>query len=78
MLMVGLGGAALAHVLEDGEKVRVISTQDIQEKLDGVGAKATIVEVTIGPGQSGLAHRRLGPGFVDVLDCAVPVKGHEP
>ena len=60
---VGIGGPPL----EDGEKVRVLSTQDIQEKLDGKQAKATIVEVTIGPGESGLAHRHPGPGFVYVL-----------
>ena len=67
-LVVGLGGAALAHHHEDGEKLRVISTQDIKEKLDGEEAKATIVEVTIGPGKSGLAHRHPGPGFVYVLE----------
>jgi quercetin dioxygenase-like cupin family protein len=67
-LVFGLGGAALAHFHKDGEKVRVISTQDIKEKLDGEKAKATIVEVTIGPGQSGLAHRHPGPGFVYVLE----------
>jgi quercetin dioxygenase-like cupin family protein len=64
----GLGGAAVAHLHEDGEKVRVLSTQDIKEKLDGKKAKATIVEVSIGPGQSGLAHRHPGPGFVYVLE----------
>ena len=67
-LVVGLGGVALAQLHEDGEKIRVISTQDIKEKLDGEKAKATIVEVTIGPGQSGLAHRHPGPGFVYVLE----------
>lgn len=64
----GLGGAALAQRHEDGEKVRVISTQEIKEKIDGQEAKATVVEVTIGPGQSGLAHRHPGPGFVYVLE----------
>ena len=67
-LVVGLGGVALAHLHEDGEKVRVISVQDIQEKLDGKKTKATVVEVTIGPRQSGLAHRHPGPGFVYVLE----------
>jgi quercetin dioxygenase-like cupin family protein len=64
----GLGAAALAQHHEDGEKLRVISSEDIKEMLDGQEAKATIVEVTIGPGQSGLAHRHPGPGFVDVLE----------
>ena len=64
----GLDGAAVAHQHEDGEEVTVLSTQDIKEKLDGKKAKATIVEVSIGPGQSGLAHRHPGPGFVYVLE----------
>jgi quercetin dioxygenase-like cupin family protein len=67
-LVVGLGAAALAQHHKDGEKVRVISVQDIKEKLDGEKAKATIVEVTIAPGESGLAHRHPGPGFVYVLE----------
>ncbi len=67
-LVCGLSGAALAQLHEDGESVRVISTQEIKEKLDGQKAKATVVEVTIGPGQSGLAHRHPGPGFVYVLE----------
>jgi quercetin dioxygenase-like cupin family protein len=67
-LVLGLGGAVLARLHEDGEKVRVISEQDIKEELDGKEAKATIVEVTIGPGQSDLAHRHPGPGFVYVLE----------
>jgi quercetin dioxygenase-like cupin family protein len=66
--VVGLGAAALAQHHEDGEKLRVISSEDIKEMLDGQEAKATIVEVTIGPGQSGLAHRHPGPGFVYVLE----------
>ncbi|QDU87243.1 Cupin domain protein [Pirellulimonas nuda] len=65
---LGLGGAVGGRHPEDGEHVRVLSSQDIQEMLDGVEAKATIVEVTIGPGQSGLAHRHPGPGFVYVLE----------
>lgn len=52
----------------DGEVVCVLSSRDIVEKLDGKDAKATIVEVTIGPGQSGLAHRHPGPGLVYVLE----------
>jgi quercetin dioxygenase-like cupin family protein len=67
-LVFGLTGAALARLREDGEKVRVISAQDIKEQLDGEKARATIVEVTIGPGESGLAHRHPGPGFVYVLE----------
>jgi quercetin dioxygenase-like cupin family protein len=69
----GIAGAALAAEHGDskpvnGEVVRVLSSRDIVEKLDGKDAKATIVEVTIGPGQSGLAHRHPGPGLVYVLE----------
>lgn len=67
-VVLGAGGVALAHLHEDGEPVRVISSQDIKEKLDGKEAKATIVEVTLGPGQSGVPHRHPGPGFVYVLE----------
>ncbi|HEX4612863.1 MAG TPA: cupin domain-containing protein [Urbifossiella sp.] len=59
---VGAGGMTAAHHA-DGEKVKVLSARDIQEKLDGKEAMATVVEVTIEPGQSGLPHRHPGPGF---------------
>lgn len=68
-MALGVGGMAFAHLHEeDGESVKTISAQDIQEKLDGKDAKVTIVEVTIQPGKSGLAHRHPGPGFVYVLE----------
>jgi quercetin dioxygenase-like cupin family protein len=65
---IGAGGAATAYHHEDGEKVKVLSATDIREKLDGKGTTATVVEVTIEPGQSGLAHRHPGPGFGYVLE----------
>ncbi len=65
---VGAGGMALAHHHEDGEKVRGISATDIKEKLDGKAAMATVVEVTIEPGQSGVPHRHPGPGFGYVVE----------
>ncbi|QJW98202.1 cupin domain-containing protein [Frigoriglobus tundricola] len=65
---VGAGGTTVARRHEDGEKVKVLSATDIKEKVDGKGAKATVVEVTIEPGQSGLAHRHPGPGFVYVRE----------
>lgn len=61
-------GLVLAHSHEDGEQVKVISSQEIQEKLDGKDAKVTAVEVTIEPGKAGLAHRHPGPGLVYVLE----------
>mgnify|MGYP003631606212 FL=1 len=74
VLMVGvvLGAGSMALAFSrfhgEGESVRVISSQNIKEKLDGHDAKATIVEVTIEPGQSGVSHRHPGPGFVYVLE----------
>jgi quercetin dioxygenase-like cupin family protein len=65
---LGLGGLAAAQIHEDGESVRIISARDIKEELDGKNAKVTVVEVKLGPGQSGLPHRHPGPGFVYVLE----------
>ncbi|TWU05362.1 cupin domain-containing protein [Allorhodopirellula heiligendammensis] len=65
-LAIGVATADNPH--EDGERVRVLSVQDIQERVEGKQSKATMVEVTIGPGESGLAHRHPGPGFVYVLE----------
>jgi len=64
---VGAGAMNAAHH-DDGEKVREISVTDIKEKLDGKDARATFVEVTIEPGQSGVPHRHPGPAFVYVLE----------
>ena len=65
---LGVGGMTFAHRHEDGESVRIVSAQDIKEKLDGKEAKVTVVEVTIEPGKAGLPHRHPGPGFVCVLE----------
>jgi quercetin dioxygenase-like cupin family protein len=67
-IALGAGGLAIANHHADGESVKVLSAQDIQEKLDGKDAKATIVEVTIEPGHSGMPHRHPGPGFVYVAE----------
>jgi quercetin dioxygenase-like cupin family protein len=67
-ISVGACGMSFAVLHEDGESVKTISVQEIKEKLDGKEASATVVEVTLGPGQSGLAHRHPGPGFVYVLE----------
>lgn len=61
-------GISIAHRAEDGESVRTISSLKINEKLDGKDTKATFVEVTIEPGESGLPHRHPGPAFVYVLE----------
>lgn len=66
--LMGAGTTLVFHHEEHGERVKEISSSDIQEKLDGAEAKFTAVEVTIGPGESGLSHRHPGPGFVYVLE----------
>jgi quercetin dioxygenase-like cupin family protein len=67
---LGVGGLAFAnlHEHEDGEAVKVIAAHDLKEKLDGKEAKATVVEVIIEPGKSGLPHRHPGPGLVYVAE----------
>ncbi|UUO05736.1 cupin domain-containing protein [Blastopirellula sp. J2-11] len=67
-VVLGIAGVTLAHRHQDGESVRVISDQEIKEKLDGNNAMVTAVEVTLGPGQAGVSHRHPGPGFVYVLE----------
>lgn len=67
-IAAGVGGMVMAQHHQDGESVRVISTHEIQEKLDGKDTKVTVVEVTIGPGQAGLPHRHPGPGLVYVME----------
>ena len=65
----GASGMAFAVLQQkDGESVKLISSQDIKEKLDGKDAKASFVEVTIEPGQQGVSHRHPGPGLVYVLE----------
>jgi quercetin dioxygenase-like cupin family protein len=67
-LVLGIASTTHAQHHEDGEQVRVISSQEIKEKLDGQDAKATILEVTIEPGKSGLPHKHPGSALVYVLE----------
>ena len=67
-VVLGIGAVTFAYHQHDGESVKVLSVRDIKEKLDGQDAAATIVEVTIEAGESGLAHRHPGPGFVYILE----------
>src|SRR5262245_64238394 len=53
---------------DEKETAKPISAWDIVEKLDGKEAKATVVEVTLGPGQAGEPHRHPGPVFGYVLE----------
>jgi quercetin dioxygenase-like cupin family protein len=65
------GGMSLAHHDEHGKggaQVKLLSKKDIIEKLDGKKAKATMVEVTLAPGEVEAAHRHPGPAFGYVLE----------
>jgi quercetin dioxygenase-like cupin family protein len=64
----GAGGLKAIQQQHDGEKVKVLSASDIKEKLDGKEATATVVEVTIEPGQSGVPHRHPGSAIGYVLE----------
>ena len=65
------GGMSLAHQNEHGkgeDHVKVLSQRDIIEKLDGKKAKATMLEVTLAPGEVEAAHRHPGPAFGYILE----------
>ena len=65
---IAVGAIGMAATHEDSEKVTLIAERNIVEKLDGKEAKATVVEVTLGPGQEGEPHRHPGPAFGYVLE----------
>jgi quercetin dioxygenase-like cupin family protein len=70
IIVCALGEMSLAR--HDHEKgggfVKVLSLRGIAEKLDGKKAKATMVEVTLAPGQVEEAHRHPGPAFGYVIE----------
>src|SRR5262249_9769031 len=71
MSALAAGGMSLAHHDEHGkggDYVKLLSQKDIIEKLDGKKAKATMVEVTLAPGQVEAAHRHPGPAFGYALE----------
>ena len=71
MSALAVGGMTLAQHGGHGKgrvQVKLLSQKDIIEKLDGKKAKATMVEVTLAPGQVEAAHRHRGPAFGYVLE----------
>lgn len=67
--VLAVGGMTLARHGEHGKGgVKTLSQKDINETVDGKKAKATTVEVTLGPGESDAPHRHPGPGFGYVLE----------
>ena len=68
-ITIAVGGMTLAQHGGHGKgDVKTISQTEITEKIDGKKTKATIVEVTLGPGNSDAPHRHPGPGFGYVLE----------
>ncbi len=68
---IGVGVAvtfATDHDPHKAVKVTQLSQRDIIEKLDGKAASATVVEVTLNPGQGGKPHRHAGPVIGYVLE----------
>src|SRR6478735_8542430 len=65
---VAIGSFALSHDEKGEVKRKVVSERDIAEKLDGKEARATVVEVTLEPGQESPPHRHPGPVFGYVLE----------
>jgi quercetin dioxygenase-like cupin family protein len=69
---LGVGGATLArhaqHTGRDQVKVTQLSQRNIMEKLDGKESSATVLEVTLEPGQKATPHHHAGPVFGYVLE----------
>src|SRR5262245_37251214 len=66
---LAVGGMTLAQHSGHGRaEVKTLSQKEITEKVDGKKTKATMVEVTLGPGESDAPHRHPGPGFGYVLE----------
>jgi quercetin dioxygenase-like cupin family protein len=68
---IAVGGMTLAQHGGHGKggvQVKLLSQKDIIEKLDGKKAKATMVEVTLAPGEVEPAHRHPGAAFGYVLE----------
>jgi quercetin dioxygenase-like cupin family protein len=81
IVLGGLSSGGHEHM----NKVKVLTSQDIAERVDGKDARATTLEVTIEPGKGSAPHRHPGPVFGYVLqgeyDWAIndqPVKKLQP
>lgn len=63
-----IGSLALSGHDHGTVKVKVVSTADVTEKLDGKDVKVSAIEVTMEPGQASPPHRHPGPVFGYVLE----------
>jgi quercetin dioxygenase-like cupin family protein len=76
LLAIGLGTLVVGGMTlaqhgghgKGGVQVKLLTQKDIIEKLDGKKAKATMVEVTLAPGEIESAHRHPGPAFGYILE----------
>ena len=72
LLLAGIGVAAggmhWPNTHENGATSQGALPEDIIEKLDGKKTKATVVEVTLAPGEVEAAHRHPGAAFGYVLE----------
>jgi quercetin dioxygenase-like cupin family protein len=71
MSALAAGGMTLAQHDGHGKggvQVKLLSQKDIIEKLDGKKAKATMLEVTLAPGEVEAPHRHPGPAFGYILE----------
>jgi quercetin dioxygenase-like cupin family protein len=68
LLFYGLALAAHGDSDKGKPKVTTLSDRGIEEKLDGKKTNATMVEVTLEPGQGSVAHRHPGPVFGYVIE----------
>jgi quercetin dioxygenase-like cupin family protein len=67
--ILAVGGIALAQQHEHGGRgLKILSRNDIIEKIDGKKSKATTVEVTLEPSEVEPAHRHPGAAFGYVLE----------
>ena len=70
VLALGVGlaaGISAAGHDDKRDSAKLLAARDIAETIDGKEAKATAVEVTLGPGESDAPHRHPGAGFGYVL-----------
>jgi quercetin dioxygenase-like cupin family protein len=70
-IALGIGGMTKAAQEGHGDgkaKRTIVSQRDIEEKLDGKAARATVIELTIEPGGSTPPHRHPGPVFAYVVE----------
>jgi quercetin dioxygenase-like cupin family protein len=68
-LGVGIGVFGTAAVQQDAKpNIKLVVKRDIAEKVDGKETAASVVEVTLEPGQQSPPHRHPGPVFGYVLE----------